>query len=189
MSISSVAPGPLRILAGLLLTVPALVSYHPLAKADEPGVLGEQLTPQLGHPVDPIRGSIVSPDGSGLPGGHGSVAEGALIYRSRCSACHGLDGRQKDNALAGGIGSLATPEPLKTVGSYWPYATTLFDYIARAMPYDSPRSLSANETYALTAYLLWLNDIVDEEASLDATRLREIKMPNRTGFVELWPRR
>jgi len=89
------------------------------------------------------------------------------------------------NALVGGRGSLATSQPLKTIGSYWPYATTLFDYIARSMPYDQPKSLSADETYAVVAYLLWLNGILDSDTNLDSKGLVKVEMPNQKGFIDL----
>jgi cytochrome c len=125
----------------------------------------------------------VRADGAGLPAGSGSVAQGQAIYEARCLACHGEKG-EKGTAprLAGGQGSLATKSPVLTVGSYWPYATTLYDYIHRAMPLDSPQSLTPNEVYAVTAYTLHLNGIVKADAVLDAPSLAAIRMPNRDGF-------
>ncbi|WP_229487729.1 c-type cytochrome [Pseudoduganella lutea] len=125
----------------------------------------------------------VRADGTGLPAGSGTVARGQALYESRCLACHGAKG-EKGIAprLAGGQGTLATKAPVLTVGSYWPYAPTLFDYIRRAMPPDSPQSLTADEVYAVTAYTLHLNGIVGADAVLDATSLAAIKMPNRDGF-------
>lgn len=143
------------------------------------------LKPNLGRPAPHYEGSIASPDGSGLPAGTGSVTEGKLIYASRCAACHGEDGTLDANPLVGGMGSLASHKPLKTVGSYWPYATTLVDYIARAMPYNQEKSLNANEVYAVTAYVLRLNGIVNKDATLDASSILTVKMPNSAGFVEL----
>jgi len=128
----------------------------------------------------------VTPDGAGLPAGHGSVREGARIYALACASCHGANGGggavERGPPLAGGRGSLATAHPDKTVGSYWPYATTLFDYIRRAMPYNAPESLTADEVYAVSAYVLYLNGIVAEGAQLDADTLAKIRMPNRLGF-------
>jgi cytochrome c len=125
----------------------------------------------------------VRADGAGLPAGSGSVAEGQAIYRARCLACHGENG-EKGTAprLAGGQGTLATKAPVLTVGSYWPYATTLYDYIHRAMPLDSPQSLTPSEVYAVTAYTLHLNGIVKADAVLDAASLAAVRMPNRDGF-------
>ena len=148
--------------------------------------LGQALTPGLGRPAAEFPPPVISPDGAGLPAGSGTVAAGKAVYASRCAACHGADGRQAGNALVGGSGSLATDAPVKTVGSFWPYATTLWDYIAVAMPYGTEKSLSPDEVYAVTAYVLYLNDIVGAEAVLDRDSLPEIRMPNRDGFVELW---
>lgn len=125
----------------------------------------------------------VRADGAGLPPGRGSVAQGEAIYRTRCLACHGENG-EKGTAprLAGGQGTLASKTPVLTVGSYWPYATTLYDYIHRAMPLDSPQSLTPDEVYAVTAYTLHLNGIVGADAVLDAAALPKVAMPNRGGF-------
>jgi cytochrome c len=128
----------------------------------------------------------VRADGKGLPPGHGSAAEGAKLFADRCAACHGITADRAAapiEPLTGGIGTLATAKPTKTVGSYWPYATTLFDFIHRAMPFDAPQSLSADEVYALTAYLLSLNGIIGPDAVLDAKTLPKVQMPNRDGFV------
>ena len=133
----------------------------------------------------------VSPDGAGLPPGHGSVAEGKAVFAAHCAACHALSPGGPALAgpvLAGGRGSLATAHPLRTVGSYWPYATTLFDYVRRAMPFNAPHSLSDDEVYAVTAYVLRANEIVDDGAVLDAGSLAAIRMPNRDGFRPVWPR-
>lgn len=126
----------------------------------------------------------VLPNGDGLPGGSGTAAAGALVYQQNCLACHGTAGKDGPNdSLVGGIGSLVTEQPQKTVGSYWPYATTLFDYVRRAMPYQAPGSLSDDDVYAVTAYILYLNDIVGEDDRLDAETLPEVRMPNRENFV------
>jgi len=126
----------------------------------------------------------VRPDGKGLPEGSGTVARGKSVYEENCEACHGPNGQGgiKDR-LAGGQGSLATENPVKTVGSYWPYATTLFDYIHRAMPYQAPGSLSVDDTYAVAAYILSLNGILPSDGKLDKNTLPAIKMPNRDGFI------
>ena len=130
----------------------------------------------------------IEPDGEGLPSGSGSVSAGADIYAAKCAQCHGETGTEgPTDPVAGGIGSLTTEAPAKTVGSFWPYATTLFDYTRRAMPYDAPQSLSADETYAVTAYVLHLNGIVEEDAVLDAASLPAVAMPNKDGFVSYWP--
>lgn len=126
----------------------------------------------------------ISPDGKELPPGSGSAVEGAKIYAANCAACHGKTGKEGPNdVLVGGQGTLNTNKPVKTVGSYWPYATTVWDYINRAMPYGKPGSLSADEVYAVTAYLLSLNGIIKEDAVMNAKTLPQVKMPNRNGFI------
>lgn len=126
----------------------------------------------------------VRADGRGLPPGHGSVTEGRQIYATTCAACHGDNGEGKiGDRLVGGFGTLATAKPVKTVGSYWPYATTLFDYIRRAMPFNAPQSLTNDQVYAVSAYILYLNKIVPENAVLDAGSLPKVAMPNRNGFT------
>jgi cytochrome c len=126
----------------------------------------------------------VLPDGRGLPPGSGTAEAGRAIYTRRCAACHGATGTEgPDHAIAGGRGSLATARPIKTVGSFWPYATTLWDYINRTMPYDRPGSLTPDEVYAVTAYVLHLNGITAERDVLSQTTLPAVRMPNRDGFV------
>jgi cytochrome c len=127
----------------------------------------------------------VLPNGAGLPKGHGDAVRGRVLYDQQCQECHGVHGEGQSGkypALAGGAGSLSTINPLKTVGSYWPYATTLFDYIRRAMPYDHPRSLSTDDVYSLAAYVLFMNAIVTETQELNEKTLPQVKMPNRNGF-------
>lgn len=128
----------------------------------------------------------VLPDGTGLPPGTGTAKEGALLYAAQCAACHGDHGEGRGDfpTLAGGRGSLSADKPVLTVGSYWPYATTLWDYINRAMPYQNPGSLRVEEVYAITAYVLFLNGIVGESDVLDRVSLPRVRMPNRDGFVE-----
>ena len=147
--------------------------------------------PKLGKPATPeeIAGWDISipPDGSGLPKGSGDAKAGVAVFAAKCASCHGAKGEGASaEELVGGKGSLATDNPTLTVGSYWPYATTLFDYIRRAMPADAPFSLSADEVYAVSAYLLYLNGIVGESDVLDAKTLPKIRMPNRNGFIQIY---
>lgn len=126
----------------------------------------------------------VRPDGAGLPRGHGSVKEGEAIYDAKCASCHGTFGESNSYLqIAGGVGSLGSDQPMRTTGSKLNYATTLWDYIRRAMPFDAPQSLTVDEVYALTAYVLNLNDIVAADAVLDQDSLPQLKMPNRDGFT------
>jgi S-disulfanyl-L-cysteine oxidoreductase SoxD len=126
----------------------------------------------------------IPPDGQGLPPGSGTAALGKPIFVERCAACHGETGEDpKYSRLVGGHGSLATAQPIKTIGSFWPYATTLWSYIRRAQPFDEPGSLTADHVYAVTAYLLHLNGIIGEQDVMDAQTLSLVKMPNRDGFV------
>jgi mono/diheme cytochrome c family protein len=153
--------------------------------ADSSYGLGQPATPQeiAGWNID------VRADGAGLPPGRGGVSEGRDIYAQKCSVCHGQNGEGTPmDPLAGGAGSLTTARPLRTVGSYWPYATTLFDFIRRAMPFNAPQSLTPNQVYAVAAYVLYLNKIVPADAVLDAKTLPRVAMPNRNGFTSPDPR-
>jgi cytochrome c len=130
----------------------------------------------------------VAIDGENLPAGSGTPDAGKPLYDTHCAACHGFDGEGTlAQRLVGGRGSLASDAPVKTVGSYWPYATIVFDYIRRAMPYTAPMSLSNDDYYAITAYLLFLNEIIDEGKVVDRESLPRIEMPNRNGFVSAYP--
>jgi S-disulfanyl-L-cysteine oxidoreductase SoxD len=123
-------------------------------------------------------------DGQGLPPGSGTAALGKSIYVQRCASCHGENGQDpKYNLLVGGQGTLKTPKPVVTIGSFWPHAPTLWSYINRAQPTDEPGSLTADQVYAVTAYLLYLNGIIGENDIVDARTLPQVKMPNRNGFV------
>ncbi|MEQ8231591.1 MAG: c-type cytochrome [Gammaproteobacteria bacterium] len=144
--------------------------------------------PALGQPLAGGRAqsalSVVFPDGRGLPPGSGSVEAGRGLYAARCATCHGVAGRGGPGGeLAGGRSDLTAEQPDQTIGTYWPYATTLFDFIRRAMPMDAPWSLADDEVYALTAYLLHINGVVEADATLDAAALAAVRMPNREGFV------
>src|SRR5262245_9054239 len=142
----------------------------------------------VGRPVtaEEIRdlGAAIAPDGTGLPEGSGSVTAGREVFAAQCARCHGPKGQgDVGPTLVGGQGTLATARPLKTVGSFWPYATTLWDYINRAMPFDKPGLLKPSEVYAVAAYILHLNGIIGDTDVLDAKTLPKVKMPNRDGFV------
>jgi len=157
-----------------------LAAAVPLAAQSPTYGVGRPPTP------DEIRalGSAIAPDGGGLPEGSGTVATGREVFAAQCSRCHGPNGEGNVGpVLAGGQGTLATARPLKTIGSYWPYATTLWDYINRAMPFDQPGLLKPPEVYAAVAYLLNLNGIIREDQVIDATSLPKIVMPNRNGFI------
>jgi cytochrome c len=148
-----------------------------------------RLVPGLGTPAtaEQIKGWDVDvrADGQGLPPGRGSVAEGEELYLAQCAACHGDFGEGLDRwpALIGGRGTLTGPDPRRTVGSYWPYAPAVYDYIHRAMPYTAPGSLTPDQIYALTAYVLHSNELLPADATLDAASLAALRMPNRDGFV------
>jgi S-disulfanyl-L-cysteine oxidoreductase SoxD len=149
-------------------------------------------SPQFGQPIAPADIAAwdisIGLDGVGLPPGRGTAIEGEAIYVAKCQACHGEKGTRPNDVLAGalvgGMGTLASDKtPVKTVGSFWPYATTLFDYVRRAMPFQDSKSLTADEVYAVSAYILNLNGIVDSNDVLDAQSLPKVRMPNRDGFI------
>lgn len=155
------------------------------------GVAHAESLPAIGTPAAPEQivalDSDVRADGAGLPAGQGSVAEGAAIFAATCAACHSVDGKPSTAPpLAGGNGSLATAHSIKTIGSYWPYAPTVFDYIRRAMPFNAPRSLSDNQVYAVTAFLLNANGLIPADAVMNRTTLPAVRMPNANGFRNVW---
>lgn len=130
----------------------------------------------------------ISPDGNNLPTGQGNAAQGAKIFAAQCASCHGPEGiGASAEPLIGEVGSLTSEYPEKTVNSYWPYATTLFDYIRRSMPIDKPFSLTADEVYALCAYILSSDDIIEVDFELNQLTLPKVKMPNRDGFTAIYP--
>src|SRR6266496_2320660 len=132
----------------------------------------------------------IPPEGTGLPAGGGTPATGEAVYAAKCQACHGAKGAgQPNDRLVGGQGTLASGAPIRTIGSYWPYATTVFDYVRRAMPYPQPRSLTDDEVYAVTAYLLSLNGIIGEGDEMNAQTLPKVKMPNQANFIVVYPLR
>jgi cytochrome c len=154
----------------------------------------------IGHPISPQELAPwdidVRADGAGLPPGRGSVEQGRQIFAETCAACHGEKGEGRPvpravggfDRLVGGFGTLDKTHPVKTVGSFWPYATTLFDYVRRAMPLNAPQSLSNDQVYAVAAYILFMNNIIAENSVLDAKSLAQVKMPNRNGFISEDPR-
>jgi cytochrome c len=149
-------------------------------------------SPNLGHAATPAEIAAmdisIGPDGGGLPPGSGTSAAGAPVYGAKCVACHGAQGAgQPNDRLVGGQGTLASPTPVKTIGSFWPYATTVFDYVRRAMPYNAPHSLTNDEAYALTAYLLHLNGVIAEGDMMNAQTLPRVQMPNRENFILAYP--
>ena len=145
--------------------------------------------PQLGQPASAQEIASwdisIGPDGAGLPAGSGTPRQGEAVYVAKCLPCHGEKGSGKPNdQLVGGLGTLAGDQPpVKTVGSFWPYATTLFDYVRRAMPLNAPKSLTDDEVYAVAAYILQLNGIIGENDLLNAQTLPKVRMPNRDGFI------
>jgi mono/diheme cytochrome c family protein len=173
----------------LLLGAAMIATAGTLAHAAEPGHYGYGNTASpaeiSGWDID-VRGD----DGAGLPAGQGSVVRGSEVYAEQCAACHGTfgEGEGRFPKLAGGRGTLAQDRPELTVGSYWPFAPTLWDYINRAMPMPAPHTLSADDVYALTAYILNLNDVVPPEFVADRDNLPKVKMPNRDAFLWTDPR-
>ena len=142
----------------------------------------------IGRPASPAEiagwNIDVGRDGSNLPEGRGTVSRGGEVFAQQCASCHGDKGEGGlGDRLVGGQGTIGTARPIRTVGSYWPYATTLFDYIRRAMPQNAPQSLGNDDVYAVSAYILSLNGLVGADATLDAKSLTAIKMPNRDKFV------
>ena len=166
-----------RFLKGLAFSILIILPAH----AGQLG-LGREATP-----VEIAAWDIdVRPDGQGLPEGRGTVAEGEEIFTERCAVCHGDfgEGAGRWPVLAGGQDSLNADRPVKTIGSYWPYLSTVWDYVHRAMPFGDSQSLRDDEIYAITAYLLYLNDVVDDEAfELSRDNFTEIRLPNEENFV------
>ena len=173
----------------LALGLALILAAGPGARAAEPGYFGygTRATPEqiAGWDID-ARGD----DGAGLPAGRGTVERGAEVYAEQCAACHGTfgEGEGRFPKLVGGAGTLRHDRPELTVGSYWPFAPTLWDYINRAMPMPAPHTLSADDVYALTAYILNLNDIVQGDFVADRESLPKVKMPNRDSFLWTDPR-
>lgn len=146
----------------------------------------------VGTPVtkaEPGKYFAIPPDGTGLPAGSGTPSEGRVVFMDNCAICHGdkLQGNPKPgfggDRLIGGRGTLASNAPVKTVESYWPYATTLFDYVKRAMPFSAPGSLTDDQVYSVVAFILAQGHIIEPDATMNAKTLPKVQMPNRNGFV------
>ena len=150
-------------------------------------------SPNLGKPITEEEAAAwdlsILPDGTGLPAGRGTVQRGREVFEQKCLACHGQEGAgDPADRLVGGAGTLMGDQrPIKTVGSYWPYAPTLFDYIRRAMPLLEPQTLTNDEVYAVSAYILHLNGIISARTVLDAKSLPRVKMPNAKNFYIVYP--
>ena len=173
----------LNLALGVAVAVAGCAMQPTADKVANPGV-------KLGQPIAeadiaPWNIDVRGPDGRGLPPGRGSVADGKKIYDAKCLACHGADakGGPVYGTMVGGIGSFTTGTRVLTPGSMYPYAPILFDYLRRAMPMDRPQTLTNDEAYALSAYLLNLNGLVPANAVMDATTLPAVQMPNRNGFI------
>ena len=185
-----------RLACAVMAVAPVMLGIGHAAQTPSPQPASPQKTaarpsppkgPSLGTPVSDADVAAmdvsIGPDGAGLPAGSGTPKQGAEVYATKCLPCHGPEGANGVNdRLVGGQGTLTSATPVKTIGSYWPYATTVFDYVRRAMPYPAPHSLSDAEAYAVTAYLLHLNGIIGADEVMDATSLPTVKMPNRGGF-------
>jgi cytochrome c len=150
-------------------------------------------TPNLGTPVSPAELAAwdisVSPDGTGLPPGSGTSAQGAKIYAQKCVACHGENARGGSNVTLVGGAPIKNMDSVRTIANFWPYSTTVFDFIRRAMPWQQPRTLSNDEVYALTAYILAENKLIGAGDVMNAQTLPQVKMPNRDGFILRFPDR
>lgn len=168
--------------SGLVALIAAIALAGPASAFAQSPTYGVGRPPTL----EEVRalGFAIPPSGAGLPPGSGTVATGREVFANQCARCHGPNGEGDVGArLTGGQGTLATSKPLKTVGSFWPHATTLWDYINRAMPFDKPGLLEPSEVYAVVAYVLHLNGIIADDRVMDARSVPAVRMPNRDGFV------
>jgi mono/diheme cytochrome c family protein len=172
-----------------LVSIPKLMAASVLLSSAAFASAAFAQSPNLGKPIAPEDLAAwdisVGPDGAGLPPGSGTPKQGEEVFTTKCQACHNAKGAgQPNDRLVGGLGSLPGDKPaIKTVGSYWPYATTLFDYVRRAMPYNESKSLSPDEIYAVAAYILNLNGVIGDTDVINAQTLPNVKMPNRDGFI------
>jgi cytochrome c len=169
-------------------------TYKPLALSFALALAASNVlaqAPNLGKPIDPADIAAwdisILPDGTGLPPGRGTAAEGAAVYLQKCFMCHGENGKGGVNAALVGGGPITGLDSGKTIANFWPYSTTVFDYIRRAMPWQQPRSLTNDEVYALTAYIFALNKLIGESDEMNAATLPKVKMPNRDGFIIRFP--
>ena len=170
------------ILRGLPLILLTFISFNCFAVEKGPN-LGKPASSKLIK----LWNMDIFPDGSGLPIGQGTAISGKKVYQKHCLSCHGVDGTgDSADELAGASHSLTDTPPDKTIGTYWPYATTLFDFTRRSMPLNAPGVLNNNELYSVTAYLLHLNGIIDKDEIINANTLPKIKMPNHNGFINIY---
>jgi hypothetical protein len=169
----------------LISLIGTCLCVAPILAQESPG-LGVEISPEDLAPWD----ISIETDGSGLPPGSGDVSTGEAVYAVQCLACHGEKGSgQPNDRLVGGHGTLSDINQVRTIGSFWPYASTVFDYIRRSMPFTTPQSLTDDQVYALTAYILYLNGIIDKDEVMDARTLAEVQMPNSDGFILAYPQR
>ena len=169
--------------AGLKLAA-AFILVSTTAGAVETPMLGKAISPADLAPWD----RSIGPDGAGLPPGKGTPAQGKQVFTEKCAYCHGVDGAGTPaDKLVGGQGTLTSDAPVRTVGSYWPYATTLFDFVRRAMPLNAPQSLTDDEVYQVSAYILNMNGIIGPKDTLTAKTLPKVKMPNQGHFFIVYP--
>lgn len=168
-----------------LLTTAFILAVATSARAADTPNLGRVATPEeiASYDID------ASPDGQGLPPGSGTAKQGGSVYAEKCQGCHGPKGQNGPvMQLVGGEGTIGVERrPLKTVGSFWPYATSVFAYTRRSMPFYNSKSLSNDELYAVTAYILYLNGIIGEDETMNAETLPKVRMPNRAGFFPFKP--
>jgi cytochrome c len=162
-----------------VLTIALLGASHGFAAGPE---FGRAATAEEIAAID----ISIPPSGKGLPPGSGNAIAGETVYAEKCESCHAAGGTGKPaDKLVGGIDSLGSDKAVKSVGSLWPYATTLFDYVRRTMPLNMPMTLTDDEVYAVTAYVLFINGIVTNHQTMDASSLPKVRMPNRDGFVDM----
>ncbi|MDP6652622.1 MAG: cytochrome c [Gammaproteobacteria bacterium] len=166
-----------------------LAALIPASIAMSSFLSSSQETVRLGTPISENQldnfDLVAPPDGSGFPVGSGSARQGKAVFDTKCAACHGSNGEgTSGNTIIVGGDMHSEENPLRTVGSYWPYASTIFDYVRRAMPANAPKSLSNTEVYQVTAYVLFLNGIIEEDMVLNSETLQSVEMPNTDGFID-----